>query len=44
MLLQERRMHMPPMGGGPMGRGFLTEEEKANKPKVTWPLLKRIFS
>ena len=35
---------MPPMGGGPMGRGFLTEEEKANKPKVTWPLLKRIFS
>lgn len=35
---------MPPMGGGPMGRGFLTEEERANKPKVTWPLLKRIFS
>ena len=36
---------MPPMGGrGPMGRGFLTEEEKANKPKVTWPLLKRILS
>ncbi|MBR6643712.1 MAG: ABC transporter ATP-binding protein [Lachnospiraceae bacterium] len=36
---------MPPMGGrGPMGRGYLTEEEKANKPKVTWPLLKRIFS
>ncbi|MBQ9140961.1 MAG: ABC transporter ATP-binding protein [Lachnospiraceae bacterium] len=34
---------MPPMGG-PMGRGFLTEEEKANKPKVTLPLLKRIFS
>ena len=30
--------------GGPMGRGFLTEEEKANKPKVTWPLLKRILS
>ena len=27
-----------------MGRGFLTEEEKANKPKVTLPLLKRIFS
>ena len=27
-----------------MGRGYLTEEEKANKPKVTWPLLKRIFS
>lgn len=36
---------MPLMGGrGPMGRGYLTEEEKANKPKVTWPLLKRIFS
>ncbi len=35
---------MPPMGGGPMGRGYLTEEEKANAPKVTWPLLKRIFS
>lgn len=34
---------MPPMGG-PMGRGFLTEEEKANRPKVTRPLLKRIFS
>ena len=33
---------MPP--GGPMGRGYLTEEEKANKPKVTLPLLKRIFS
>ncbi len=25
-------------------RNFLTEEEKANAPKVTWPLLKRIFS
>lgn len=35
---------MPPMGGGPMGRGYLTDEEKANAPKVTWPLLKRIFS
>ncbi len=34
---------MPPMGG-PMGRGFLTEEEKENRPKVTIPLLKRIFS
>ena len=34
---------MPPMGG-PMGRGYLAEEEKANKPKVTLPLLKRIFS
>ena len=27
-----------------MGRGYLTEEEKANRPKVTLPLLKRIFS
>jgi len=34
---------MPPMRG-PMGRGYLTEEEKANKPKVTLALLKRIFS
>ena len=32
---------MPPRG---MNRGFLTEEEKANRPKVTLPLLKRIFS
>ncbi len=32
---------MPP--GGP-GRGYLTEEEKANRPKVTLPLIKRIFS
>ncbi len=31
-------------GRGPMARGFLTEEEKANRPKVTLPLLKRIFS
>ncbi len=35
---------MPPMGGGPMGRGYLTDEEKENAPKVTLPLLKRIFS
>ena len=28
--------------GGP--RGFLTDEEKANMPKVTWPLIKRILS
>ena len=27
-----------------MGRGFLTEEEKANRPKVTGALLKRVFS
>ena len=30
--------------GGPMGRGFLTEEEKQNRPKVTVDLLKRVFS
>ena len=37
---------MPGPGGpgGRMGRGFLTEEEKQNAPKVTRPLLKRIFS
>lgn len=36
---------MPPGGhGGRMGRGFLTEEEKANQPKVTPELLKRVFS
>ena len=34
---------MPPPGGH-IGRGYLTEEEKANRPKVTLPLLKRIFS
>ncbi len=34
---------MPPGRGGPMGAGFLTEEEKKNRPKVTWPLLKRIL-
>ncbi len=34
---------MPPPGGhGP--RGFLTEEEKASRPKVTRALLARIFS
>ncbi len=27
-----------------MNRGYLTEEEKANRPKVTFALLKRIFS
>ena len=38
-------MNMPPPGGGMRGaRGFLTEEEKANKPKVTWPLITRILS
>ena len=34
----------PGFGLGPRGaRGFLTEEEKANMPKVTWDLLKRIL-
>ena len=34
---------MPPLG--PRGaRGFLTEEEKQNKPKITWALIKRVFS
>ena len=32
------------MRGGPMGRGYLTEEEKANRPRVTGKLLKRIFA
>ncbi len=32
------------MGPRGMSRGYLTEEEKANRPKVTLPLLKRIFS
>ena len=37
---------MPPPGGPGMGmrNGFLTEEEKANRPKVTGDLLKKIFS
>lgn len=47
---------MPPGGAGPGGgtfggpggrgfsRGFLTEEEKANRPKVTGALLRRVFS
>lgn len=30
--------------GGRMRGSYLTEEEKANQPKVTLPLLKRIFS
>ena len=30
--------------GGPMGGRFLTEEEKANQPKITAALLKRVFS
>lgn len=32
------------MGVRGMNRGYLTEEEKANRPKVTFSLLKRIFS
>ena len=35
---------MPGPGRGLGPRGFLTEEEKQNKPKVTWPLIKRILS
>ncbi len=36
---------MPPGGmGGPMGRGFMTEEEMKQRPKVTKELLLRIFS
>ncbi len=31
-------------GGMRAGRGFMTEEEKANAPKVTGALLKRVFS
>lgn len=38
----------PGHGGGPhggrFGRAYLTEEEKANKPKVTKDLIRRIFS
>lgn len=35
---------MPPGFGGMRPRGFLTEEEKQNVPKVSWALLKRILS
>ncbi|MBR7039496.1 MAG: ABC transporter ATP-binding protein [Oscillospiraceae bacterium] len=36
---------MPPPPAHPHGaRAFLTDEEKANMPKVTWPLIKRILS
>ena len=31
-------------GGGRMGGRFMTEEEKANQPKITKALLKRVFS
>ena len=37
-------MTMGPGGGRGMRGGFLTEEEKANSPKVTMALLKRVFS
>ena len=30
--------------GGHISRGFMTEEEKANQPRVTGALLKRVFS
>ncbi len=33
-----------PMGGGMGPRGFLTDDEKQNAPKVSWPLIKRILS
>ena len=29
---------------GPMSRGYLTDEEKKNAPKVTPALLKRVLS
>ena len=32
------------MSRGRMGRGYLTEEEKANRPTVTKELLLRVFS
>ena len=35
---------MPPRGGGPLRGQFLTDEEKANRPKVTGALLRRVFS
>ena len=35
---------MPPLPGMGMRNGFLSEEEKNNRPKVTPALLKRIFS
>ncbi len=33
-----------PHPGGRFNRAFLTEEEKANRPKVTFALVKRVFS
>ena len=40
-----RRCSMAGRGpGGPMGGRYMTEEEKANQPKITPELLKRVFS
>ena len=40
-----KSMPGPGPGLGPRGaRGFLTEDEKANMPKVTWELIRRILS
>ncbi|MBQ1820977.1 MAG: ABC transporter ATP-binding protein [Clostridia bacterium] len=33
-----------PMGGGMGPRGFLTDEEKQNMPKVSWQLIRRILT
>jgi len=35
---------MPPGGPGGPGGHYLSEEEKANRPKVTKALVKRVFS
>ena len=40
----DEEVPMAAAGGGRMMRGFLTEEEKANAPKVTPELLLRILS
>ncbi len=32
------------MGRGPGMRGFMSDEEKRNAPKVTWPLIRRVLS
>jgi ATP-binding cassette subfamily B protein len=33
-----------PVGGRMSPRGFLTDDEKKNAPKISWPLIKRIIS
>ncbi len=43
LYLPKRSDFMPPPGGR-LGPGYLTDEEKMNKPKVTKELMKRIFS